>query len=216
MDANSRVGGLLYRGHGRGVGERVGDVPAVFYAHHHHRHDQLLCVQSGSSPSALLHGPGVLGCRDCAGLQLALRFNHVQGGVLPHRAQRLRQLLLPGSYEPDPLLLCGHGAQIQHVSLQQNTHLSGGHSLHLGCSGDRGLAPSCFRPTGTFGQRQRHGVRAAFPRWHGLARNQPAPEDGAGIPATLRHHHPLVPAPDALPLSSQPEGQQLSEEGQRV
>lgn len=216
VDASSGVGGVLHRGRGGGAGERVGDVPAVFYAHHRHRHDQLLCVQSGSSPSALLRGAGVLGCGDGAGLQLALRFSHVQGGVLPHRAQRLRQLLLPGSHEPDPVLLRGHGAQIQRISVQQIKHLLGGHGLHLGCSSGGGLAPSCFRPTGTFGRRQRHGVRAALPQWHHLARDKPAPEDGAGIPATVRHHHLLVPAPAALPLPSQPEGQLLPEESQRV
>lgn len=59
-------------------------------------------------------------------------------------------------------------------------------------------------------------MRATFSRWHGLARNKPAPEGAAGIPAPVRHHHPLLPAPAALPLSAQPEGQQLPEEGQRV
>lgn len=154
MDANSGVGGLRYGGHGRGAGERAGDVPAVFDAHHHHRHNQLLCVQPGSGPSALLRGAGLLGCGERPGLQLALRFKRVQGRVLPHRAQRLCQLLLPGSYEPDPVLLRGHGAQIQHICVQQVVHFAGGHGLHLGCSGDRGVAPSCFCRTGTFGERQ--------------------------------------------------------------
>lgn len=38
MDASRRVGGLLHCGHSGGVGERAGDVPAVFHTHHHHRH----------------------------------------------------------------------------------------------------------------------------------------------------------------------------------
>lgn len=61
MDANRGVGGLLRRGHGRGVGERAGDVPVVFHAHHRHGHHQLLCVQPGFNPPALLRGAGVLG-----------------------------------------------------------------------------------------------------------------------------------------------------------
>lgn len=115
MDASGRVGGLLHRGHGGGVGERLGDVPAVLHAHHHHRHHQLLCVQSGPGRSALLCGPGVLGCRDRAGLHLAFWFNHVQGRVLPHGAQRLRELLLPGGHELDPVLLRSHSTEVRHI-----------------------------------------------------------------------------------------------------
>lgn len=154
MDASRRVGGLLHSCHSGGVGERVGDVLAVFHTHHHHRHHQLLCVQPGSGPPALLHGPGLLGHRDCAGLQLAFQFKRVQGRVLPHGAQRLCELLLPGGHELDPLLLCGHGAQVQHIAVQQTVHLSGGHGLHLGRSSDRGVTPGGLRRTGTFGQQQ--------------------------------------------------------------